>query len=213
MLCCGCLTFCGTLLAEGPEYNKQAICGTFLFLGKKERDLCANVLVQLRFFQAAKLIHKMVRFMPREIFLRLSSNSSVGLFSVQTLPGNVFDEFLLNMPMQCAGKNRVKRLLSFESISKAFKGFQKSPERMFIQVRTNLLIIVKKMLTQSVFIQTYLFCLCTNFAKCLLQACFLFIFNQRIYVGSNFPTFLRLKSQTCCTCLKTTIKTIHFLLS
>lgn len=42
--------------------------------------------------------------MPRDIFIRLADQSAVGLFSVQKLPGNVFDEFLLYMPIECAGK-------------------------------------------------------------------------------------------------------------
>ena len=57
------------------------------------------------YLQAAKLIHQMTRFMPKKIFQRLADQSAVGLFSVQKLPGNVFDEFVMNMPIECAGKN------------------------------------------------------------------------------------------------------------
>ena len=43
--------------------------------------------------QTAGLVYLMVRFMPRPIFVQLASRSSVGLFSVISLPTLVFDEF------------------------------------------------------------------------------------------------------------------------
>ncbi|XP_052276048.1 uncharacterized protein LOC127875224 isoform X2 [Dreissena polymorpha] len=57
--------------------------------------------------KAAKLVHLMVRFMSRSVFLRLANQSAVGLFSVQALPANVFNEFKLNMPLECAANCRV----------------------------------------------------------------------------------------------------------
>ncbi|XP_052767957.1 uncharacterized protein LOC128208433 [Mya arenaria] len=56
---------------------------------------------------AAQHIHRMVRFMPRDIFRRLSADAAVGLYNISTLPGNVFEEFYLSMPIECAASCRI----------------------------------------------------------------------------------------------------------
>ncbi|KAL4220425.1 hypothetical protein ACF0H5_020828 [Mactra antiquata] len=51
---------------------------------------------------AAKLVHRMVRFMPRHIFVKLTNKSNgIGLFSSSDLPLDVFEEFYSVMPTQC----------------------------------------------------------------------------------------------------------------
>ncbi|XP_060603130.1 uncharacterized protein LOC132756153 [Ruditapes philippinarum] len=53
---------------------------------------------------AAKVVHLLVRFMPRKIFLTIAANNTIGVFPTRDLPANLFPEFTENMPSICGGK-------------------------------------------------------------------------------------------------------------
>lgn len=53
--------------------------------------------------KAAKLLHLLVRFMPRPLYLKIAERNNVGLFSTRHLPASMFEEFD-DMPQECEGR-------------------------------------------------------------------------------------------------------------
>lgn len=53
--------------------------------------------------KAAKLLHLLVRFMPRSLYLQVTEMNTVGLFSTNNLPADMFNDFQ-SMPRECSGR-------------------------------------------------------------------------------------------------------------
>ncbi|XP_053404124.1 uncharacterized protein LOC128558537 [Mercenaria mercenaria] len=58
---------------------------------------------------AAKLLHLLVRFMPRTLYLKIVEKNTVGIFPTIQLPANLFTDFTDNMPSICGGRCGIQR--------------------------------------------------------------------------------------------------------